>query len=71
MPQKHCKISANYQEMGNHISPKGSTQEDFPNTTVPEIPNTNHDLPNYPTDTTDSKLVYFVDAAYGNNPTKI
>ena len=45
-------------------------QKDFPNTPAPEIPNTNHDLPQNPTDTTDAKLVCFVDAAYGNNPTK-
>ena len=27
-------------------------------------------LPTYPTNTTEAKLVCFVDAAYGNNPTK-
>ena len=55
--------------MGNHISRKG-TQNKFPNTQVPEIPDTNQSLPQYPTDTTDAKLICFVDAAYGNNPTK-
>ena len=30
----------------------------------------NNKLPQYPTDTTDAKLVCFVDAAYGNNQTK-
>ena len=46
-------------------------QKDFPNTPVLKIPNTSYDLPNYPTDTTDAKLVCFVDAAYRKNPTKI
>ena len=45
-------------------------QKDFPHSTIPEIPLGKQKLPSYPTDTTDAKLVCFVDAAYGNNPTK-
>ena len=46
------------------------TQRDFPTTNIPEIPTGKQKLPTYPTDTTKAKLVCFVDAAYGNNPTK-
>ena len=49
-------------EWGIVLHRKG-IQKDFPDTHVPEILNTNHNLPNYPTDKTDAKLVCFVDAA--------
>ena len=70
----HClKSIAKYlratQEWGIIFHQKG-IQKEFPNTPVPKIPSNNHNLPQYPTDTTDLKLVCFVDAVYGNNPTK-
>ena len=44
--------------------------EDLPDVPMPIIPKGNESLPNCPSDTTESKLICFVDAAYGNNPTK-
>ena len=44
--------------------------EDLPDIPIPIIPKGAESLPNYSSDTTESKLICFVDAAYGNNPTK-
>ena len=43
---------------------------DLPNIPIPATSTTDHKLPPYPTNTTNGKLICFVDATYGNNPTK-
>jgi len=49
---------------------RNGVREDLPDNPIPMIPTTEESLPMYPSDTTESKLICFVDAAYGNNPTK-
>ena len=44
--------------------------DDLPDIPIPIMPKSDESLPNYPSDTTESMLICFVDAAYGNNPTK-
>ena len=71
----HClKSIAKYlcttKEWGIIFHQKG-IQENSPASAIPEIPSSSkQNLPQYPFDTTEDKLVCFVDAAYGNNPTK-
>ena len=43
---------------------------DLPDEPIPAIPLSEKPLPQYPSDTNEAKVICFVDAAYGNNPSK-